>query len=74
MCGRKRLPNLNHCYDNIVDDCNIYGSQGYVGGIMGYSDCYEDSPIVKNTNIIGTSINCDQVGGIAGGTRYLLYY
>ncbi len=65
MSGSNLLSANYYTYYNTVDNCNIYGSDSYIGGLSGRSSVYEEYPSITNTNVYGTTVNSDYVGGLA---------
>lgn len=74
MTGQKTVPANMNCTNNIVDGCEIYGSGNNIGGLTGKSTNYEQHAIVRNSKIIGESVNSKYIGGIFGKEGYLLWY
>ena len=66
LIGRKDyVTNANIQYST-VSDSEIYGTNTYIGGIFGYINQSTSYLKVKNTDIIGETVNSKYVGGITG--------
>ena len=66
LIGRKDyVTNANIQYST-VSDSEIYGTNTYIGGIFGYINQITSYLKVKNTDIIGETVNSKYVGGITG--------
>ena len=71
------------CYRNdttaraklIVDNCNISGTNSFLGGITGFlSNTGNVNGIVRNSVIEGLTTSSNSVGGIVGGSQYTMRY
>ena len=73
MAGYKYQTSAYNSYNNTVENCYIYGSGEYIGGLNGWNYGYEYYALVNNCGIYGTSVDSDYVGGIIGCHGLAIY-
>ena len=66
LVGRKNLEKDTHMDKGIVSNSEIYGTNAYIGGAVGYNHYTTSNISVKSTKIIGSSTNSNYVGGLFG--------
>ena len=66
LVGRKNHKKDTHMDKGIVSNSEIYGTNAYIGGAVGYNYYATSNISVKSTKIIGSSTNSNYVGGLFG--------
>ena len=66
LVGRKNLQKDTPMDKGIVSNSEIYGTNAYIGGAVGYNYYTTSNISVKSTKIIGSSTNSNYVGGLFG--------